>query len=116
MQRMIVCTLLSVKLCIDNIFLYMPEFPALQATPLLTTAVVADLEPDSVRGRVRIFDELLHGCLSWPRNDYRTFRESRVAVSGKNFRLAGMNRSGFPNGRNSLPSSGTESPRVRSEE
>jgi hypothetical protein len=63
---MIVCALLSLKFCVDNIFFmaYMPEFPALQATPLLTTAVVADLEPDSVWGGVRIFDELLHDCLS----------------------------------------------------
>jgi hypothetical protein len=82
---MIVCTLLSLKLCVDNIFLmaYMPKLPALQATPLLTTAIVTDLESDSVWGGVRVFDELLHGCLSWPRNDYRTFPESRGSCKRK---------------------------------
>jgi hypothetical protein len=75
---MIVCAVLSLKLCVENIFLmaYMPKMPALQATPLFTTAVVTDLEPDSVRGGVRIFDELLHGCLSWDKSNYRMFLES----------------------------------------
>ena len=43
---MIVCALLSLKLRGENILLmaYMSKLPALQATPLLTTAVITDLE------------------------------------------------------------------------
>jgi hypothetical protein len=66
------------KLCVANILLmaHMPKFPALQATPLLTTAVVTDLEPHSVWGGVRILDELLHDCLPSHQSDYRSFLSS----------------------------------------
>jgi hypothetical protein len=90
---MIVCALLGLKLCVDNIFLmgYMPKFPAFQATPLLAAAIVTDLEPDSVWGGVRIFDELLHDYLSWHKNNYRTFTERWGSCKRKTLRLAEMN-------------------------
>jgi hypothetical protein len=81
LERMFVCALLSLKLRGENIFLmaYMPILPAFQTTPLFAAAIVTDLEPDSVWGGVRIFDELLHGCLFWHKSDYRTFPEPGVA-------------------------------------
>ena len=82
---MFVCALLSLKLRGENIFLmaYMPKLPAFQTTPLLAAVVVTDLEPDSVWGGVRIFDELLHGCLTRHKNDYRTFPEHRASCKRK---------------------------------
>lgn len=66
MQRMIICALLSLKLRVSNVVLVddMAKFPAVHTAPLLAAVVVTDLEPDSVWGGVRIFDELLHYCLS----------------------------------------------------